>query len=326
MKKEWNNTMRISVLVPVYGVERYIEECAVSLFEQTYENLEYIFVDDCSPDNSVRILQNVAERYDNRKSQIKIVHHEYNRGLGAARATALDASSGDFVVAVDSDDKLAIDAIETLCRLQQTTGADIVEGTLCRFNENGVFKRQQPYHGTKENLLKLMLLQNTVSHNLAGRLVRRSIYIDNDINSVEGVNMAEDYAVTPRLIYCGSHAYTDEDIYFYRDNTNSSFYESITPRHIASLLKANAIVYQFFQEHDVQGVYQLPLEISMLNTYSQSIRNGIGRKEVDRICNYRPSSLYVRLFRLFFGHCPRLMRFSYLSIKWLYKKQISSKN
>lgn len=318
--------MKVSVLVPIYGVKDYIEACVESLFEQSYQDIEYVFVDDCSPDNSVSILEDVMERYGERKKQVRIIHHEQNQGLGAARRTALAAATGDFVMAVDSDDKLSVNAIETLCRLQQTTGADIVEGTLCRFNENGVFKRQQPYHGTKENLLKLMLLQNTVSHNLAGRLVRRSIYIDNDINSVEGVNMAEDYAVTPRLIYCGSHAYTDEDIYFYRDNTNSSFYESITPRHIASLLKANAIVYQFFQEHDVQGVYQLPLEISMLNTYSQSIRNGIGRKEVDRICNYRPSSLYVRLSRLCFSHCPRLMRFSYLSIKWLYKKQISSKN
>ena len=318
--------MKVSVLVPIYGVKDYIEACVESLFEQSYQDIEYVFVDDCSPDNSVSILEDVMERYGERKKQVRIIHHEQNQGLGAARRTALAAATGDFVMAVDSDDKLSVNAIETLCRLQQTTGADIVEGTLCRFNENGVFKRQQPYHGTKENLLKLMLLQNTVSHNLAGRLVRRSIYTDNDINSVEGVNMAEDYAVTPRLIYCGSHAYTDEDIYFYRDNTNSSFYESITPRHIASLLKANAIVYQFFQEHDVQGVYQLPLEISMLNTYSQSIRNGIGRKEVDRICNYRPSSLYVRLSRLCFSHCPRLMRFSYLSIKWLYKKQISSKN
>lgn len=244
--------MKVSVLVPIYGVKDYIEACVESLFEQSYQDIEYVFVDDCSPDNSVSILEDVMERYGERKKQVRIIHHEQNQGLGAARRTALAAATGDFVMAVDSDDKLSVNAIETLCRLQQTTGADIVEGTLCRFNENGVFKRQQPYHGTKENLLKLMLLQNTVSHNLAGRLVRRSIYIDNDINSVEGVNMAEDYAVTPRLIYCGSHAYTDEDIYFYCDNTNSSFYESITPRHIASLLKANAIVYQFFQEHDVR--------------------------------------------------------------------------
>ena len=127
MKKEWNNTMRISVLVPVYGVERYIEECAVSLFEQTYENLEYIFVDDYTPDDSVNILLNVIEHYEKRKEQVRIIRHDYNRGLGAARATALEAASGDFVIAVDSDDKLAIDAIEKLCRLQQTVDADIVE-------------------------------------------------------------------------------------------------------------------------------------------------------------------------------------------------------
>ena len=64
------NAMKVSVLVPVYGVEKYIERCAVSLFEQTYENLEYIFVDDCSPDNSIEILENVLERYPHRKEQV----------------------------------------------------------------------------------------------------------------------------------------------------------------------------------------------------------------------------------------------------------------
>lgn len=317
---------KVSILVPIYGVEKYIEECAVSLFEQTYEDLEFVFVDDCTPDNSVRILLDVAERYHKRKSQIKIVHHEHNRGLGAARATALNASSGDFVMAVDSDDTLAINAIETLCRLQQITGADIVEGTLCRFNENGITKRMLPYHGTKENLLKLILVQNTVSHNLAGRLVRRSLYTENCINSIEGINMAEDYAVTPRLIFFGTHAYTDEDIYFYRDNTNSSFYESITPRHVGSLLKANAVVYKFFQENDQQHLYRYPLEVSMLNTYSQSYRAGTKAKEVDRICKYRPTSFGIRFCKRLFRSCPSAMHFSYLLFKWCYKRRIGYSN
>ena len=268
----------------------------------------------------------MIEHYEKRKEQVRIIRHDYNRGLGAARATALEAASGDFVIAVDSDDKLAIDAIEKLCRLQQTVDADIVEGTLCRFNGNGIIKREIPYHGTKVNLLKLMLIQNTVSHNLAGRLVRRTLYTENNINSVEGINMAEDYAITPRLIFFGTHVCTDEDIYFYRDNANSSFYEGITPRHVMSLLKANAVVYHFFRKHDIQHLYQYPLEVSMLKIYSQSRRVGIKAEEVDRICNYQPKSFIVLFCKWLFSNSPSILRFSYLSLKWIFKKRIGYPN
>lgn len=67
---------KVSILVPVYGVEKYIERCARSLFEQTYDNIEYIFVDDCTKDRSIEILQKVLEDYPNRKNQVKILNHE----------------------------------------------------------------------------------------------------------------------------------------------------------------------------------------------------------------------------------------------------------
>ena len=108
---------KVSILVPVYGVEKYIERCARSLFEQTYDNIEYIFVDDCTKDRSIVILQKVLEGYPNRKNQVKILHHEKNRGLSAARNTALDASTGDYLMHVDSDDYLRKDAVLLLQRI-----------------------------------------------------------------------------------------------------------------------------------------------------------------------------------------------------------------
>ena len=72
---------KVSILVPVYGVEKYIERCARSLFEQTYDNIEYIFVDDCTKDRSIEILQKVLEDYPNRKNQVKILHHEKNTSV-----------------------------------------------------------------------------------------------------------------------------------------------------------------------------------------------------------------------------------------------------
>ena len=75
---------KVSILVPVYGVEKYIERCVRSLFEQTYENIEYVFVDDCTKDKSIEILNSVLAEYPNRKKQAKILHHDKNRGLSHA--------------------------------------------------------------------------------------------------------------------------------------------------------------------------------------------------------------------------------------------------
>ena len=117
---------KVSILVPVYGVEKYIEQCAVSLMEQTYENIEYIFVNDCTKDNSINILREVINRYPQRKSQVQIINHEKNRGLAAARNTALDASSGEYLWHVDSDDWIALDAVEKLVNIAIAKKSDII--------------------------------------------------------------------------------------------------------------------------------------------------------------------------------------------------------
>ena len=71
----------VSLLVPIYGVEQCIATCAESLFGQTYESLEYIFVDDCTPDRSMDVLQQCLDRYPHRREQVRIIHHKQNRGL-----------------------------------------------------------------------------------------------------------------------------------------------------------------------------------------------------------------------------------------------------
>ena len=120
---------KVSVLVPIYGVEHYIERCARSLFEQTYPNLEYVFVNDCTPDRSVDILKQVMESYPNRVDAVKVINHNTNRGIAAARNTLIDNAVGDYVCYVDSDDWLELDAIEKLVKKLMESGAEIVSGS-----------------------------------------------------------------------------------------------------------------------------------------------------------------------------------------------------
>lgn len=96
---------KISVIIPVYGVERYIEQCACSLFEQTMQDgIEFIFVDDCSPDKSIEILENVLREYPHREQQVKIIRHTENQGLGGARKTGMEYATGEYIIHCDSDD------------------------------------------------------------------------------------------------------------------------------------------------------------------------------------------------------------------------------
>lgn len=156
--------MKVSLLIPVYGVEKYIEKCAVSLFEQTYEDIEYIFVDDCTPDNSMNVLSGVIERYPKRKDHTRIIHHDCNKGLAQARNTALEAATGDFVLNVDSDDYLELQAIERLCAVADKKKADVVVFGFYSVYVKGRVACPNMYHFVdKESYLKSLLEKKNTS-------------------------------------------------------------------------------------------------------------------------------------------------------------------
>jgi len=217
------NCPLISILIPVYQVEPYIERCARSVFEQTYDNLEYIFVDDASPDNSLGILERIIDEYHERKDQIRIIRHPHNKGLAAARNTAVGSCHGRFVFHVDSDDWVERNAVELLVNKQQEADSDIVTGQAIKHYRG----TSSPYLSGGWNLEKkellTQLLTYRVSTTLWRRLIRTSLYTDNDVWANEAGSGGEDFQVLPRLVYYSHHvAGVDTNIYHYnRDNANS---------------------------------------------------------------------------------------------------------
>ena len=212
----------VSVLVPIYKVEGYIERCARSLFEQSYQNLEFVFVDDCSPDDSIGVLDRVLNDYPERRNSVRIVHHDRNRGLAASRNTALDNATGLFVCAVDSDDWLELDAIEKMVNKQKESSADIVACNMMMHTADG----DQPFFETKCNNkeeLVLLQLQKTWDHTVCRKLIRRSLYEDNGVRCLEGYDMTEDrYQMALLTYFAGSYAQIDDIAYHYdRRNENS---------------------------------------------------------------------------------------------------------
>lgn len=318
--------MKVSVLIPVYGVEKYVGQCSKTLFGQTYDDIEYVFVDDCTPDNSVAVIRQVLSEYPHREQQVHIIRHDHNRGLGAARKTALEAATGDFVLNVDSDDHLPLDAVEKLVACQQQTGADIVSGNYSSHYEDDtiVFHREQ--HLNKDVSLKLMLIQHTLLPHIWARLIRKTVYTEHGIDSVEGINMAEDMALTPRLIHAAQRvAYVDDSIYFYRDDSSAStFANHLSTKHVVSYLKANETLWQYFRQNDKNGDFLFALETGMLNAYYQALAVGIDRQQIAEILSYKPQSLLFRCLQGLLAHrqTRSLLRFAYLSVKWCYKKRL----
>lgn len=119
--------MKVSVIIPVYGVALYIEECLKSVLLQTYPSMEIVLVNDCTKDESMDIVARVLREYSHSHS-VKIVAHETNRGLSAARNTGLDYCSGEYVYFLDSDDELFPDAIQSLVDKMDGIRPDMVVG------------------------------------------------------------------------------------------------------------------------------------------------------------------------------------------------------
>ena len=107
-----NMLPKISIIIPIYNVEPYIEDCLQSVMRQTYRGMmECILVDDCGTDNSMKVAEQLIKIY-NGPIDFKVLHHEHNRGLSAARNTGIDAACGDYVYFLDSDDWISDDCFE----------------------------------------------------------------------------------------------------------------------------------------------------------------------------------------------------------------------
>ena len=242
---------KVSVCIPVYNVELYIERCLISIMNQTYTGeIECVIVDDFGTDHSIAIAEQLIAGY-NGPITFYVIHHTHNRGLAAARNTAVEAAKGDFIIHVDSDDWLETTAIERLIKKQQETGADIVSGNAIIHYRNHEEELIEPDYSDKESMLR-NTLKLSLDHVLWRRLIRASLYKDNGIMAVEGANLGEDHYTLPRLIFfANSVSKVREIIYHYsRENENSYCNQKNMLFKYNADMTAISILQSFFMEHD----------------------------------------------------------------------------
>lgn len=213
---------RLSIIITVYNSEKYIEACARSLFEQTLDGIEYIFVNDATPDNSIIILQCIIDQYPDRRPLVKIINLERNCGVSNARRIGIENATGEYVIHTDSDDWVDIDMYERLYRKAKETDADIVGCNFRHEFSDVQYDFHQQYADTiEENISKL--INGRIFPSLCTSLTRRSLIVDNGITFPEGLNMGEDLFFNLQLyLHARKIVSMDWAPYHYRHTDDSS--------------------------------------------------------------------------------------------------------
>jgi glycosyltransferase involved in cell wall biosynthesis len=209
----------VSVIVPVYKVEKYLDRCLNSIAKQTYKKLEIILVDDGSPDNCPKICDDWAQKDD----RIKVVHKQ-NGGLSDARNAGLEVMTGDLIMFVDSDDYVDQNIIEKLLVLMEKTNADISCANYIKVDENYKFLEHKKRRGKiciyeGEKKFDCMLKHYVQSIVAWGKLYKKEIF--DGIRFPFG-KIFEDQFIAHKLIEnANKFAYTNEVLYFYLQRPTS---------------------------------------------------------------------------------------------------------
>lgn len=213
---------KVSVIIPVYKVEKYIERCSRSLFGQTLDDIEYIFIDDCSSDNSISILKSVLEEYPSRRSQVHILVHEKSKGPSSARNTGLMVATGEYVTYCDSDDWVDLTMYEKLYNHAICENADV-----CFSNFQFVYSDGcQSYETTTVYVDKSETINSYIGtcwNVLWNMIAKKQLYIEHSLKSPEDITFCEDFWLSVRLFYHANKiAKVEDTLYFYnRMNVNS---------------------------------------------------------------------------------------------------------
>lgn len=223
---------KVSVIVPIFNVEKYFERCICSLFQQTLIDVEYIFIDDASCDSSINILHKYIDAFPSKK--VTIVTHKYNQGLATARNSGLAVAIGEYIFNCDSDDWLENNALEDLYNLAKKTNADV---TWCdwylSYGKRDRYMKEPKFTDAFDAIKGI--LSGTMKYNVWNKLVRRSLYQDHNIHFPSGYNMGEDMTMIQIFAYARTVVYIPKALYHYNKVNNTAYSNTYSDKHLEDL-------------------------------------------------------------------------------------------
>ena len=218
----------VSYIIPVYNVSAYIERCAKSLFTQTYGDIEFIFINDCSTDDSEVKLRKVIELFPNVQCRVKIISNKTNLGSATTRNIGLSNATGDYVMFADSDDWVESNYVESMVNTIESSEKDIV---YCDYYES--FKDQDKYvkqdYGEEHLECICSMLTRAMHGSTCNKIFRRKILLQSNLTFVDGADLFEDVGWNVRLFaYTNRIGYLPLAFYHYIQYNDNSIIKSMS--------------------------------------------------------------------------------------------------
>lgn len=285
----------VSVVIAVYNAEEYIAQCCHSLFAQTLENLEYIFIDDCSPDHSMEIVHSVLKEYPHRDKQVKIIQHSSNQGVSKTREEGVKAASGEYLIHCDPDDWTELNMYERLYNKAVSEDADIV---LCDYwnhyyNDPGQYYiAETPKELTCRSLLASCLHAQhpLMSCSLCNKMIRTSYY--NNVEWPNQISYSEDVIVCVQILNAPSLkiSYDGQAYYHYRLKKNSLSHRSLTKQDVENDYAVIQILHSHLckmEDLELYHIWQASVSDFMLSTLEAPKRYFSNKKFINDYGRYR---------------------------------------
>lgn len=243
---------KMSICVPVYNVEKYIERCTRSILEQTLNEIEIIFINDCSPDNSWEILKSVIEEYPQRKDKIKLLENDTNSGPGISRQNCARIANGEYIYFADSDDWLEPNMLERLYELAIESDADIVGCQVNIVTKTGSrhvsnYRTNFSHEEWISNMIRMPDL--TISIALWTRLIRRKIYDSTIVEDylIKDLVRFEDFLNVIKCHYFSKKViWINEPLYNHDWSNSKSVTKKTDVRAIESYIRQGDALEKFF--------------------------------------------------------------------------------
>lgn len=305
------NVMKVSIVIPIYNVTSYIEECLQSVVNQSYKEIECILVDDCGNDDSIIKCEDFIKRYSG-PIIFKIVHHKKNKGLSAARNTGTNIASGEYIYYLDSDDKLFSKSIELL--VEETIKRPNVELVIGQTRANPMRRQYslKNFHNIQyvnsPNWMKYNYFDVTKVFpvNAWNKLINKEFLISNNISFKEGLIHEDVLWMYWIALHAQKIAFVHQDTYFHLSTENSIMTTSTIER----------TTYNW-------GIILTEILQNLQEPYSKRAILFYYREFVFLYPKARHSPTYQSLYIAFKMHLKRRNMYCFFTILILYKKILS---
>ena len=299
MQDNRSRQKKVSVIVPLFNAEPYIERCLCSIVSQSHHNLEVIVVDDASSDNSVEIVAKFVNFHPN----VRLIRHKTNQGSMLSRRDGYEAATGDFMMFVDADDTLPDDAVERLVNIEKDTGADIIVGTIEKTYVDGhkeYIVSELKDDATAKDIVKALLTQK-LKNSLCGKLYKADMFRDHNLLNFERMTISEDGCLFYQLAKLANKIVTRNEIaYCYHENNNSSSHRVYGIKQVENIIVANKVMYSICKGYpDCEAELQYKMSRAIFPLYAERVSNREIRKLLNKydLARYGQISYVARFFK-----------------------------